>query len=127
MVHSGGSTSPLMMSSGPTILTCLLDSLARGTHPCVHIHSKAIQWLDFSQIYGANLFGISGFWASRVRASTHLELPFAEILKLLSTLPLDQIVKLLSYDLQCRSFQNFRFRYFVTFEIKVLPLRFTGC
>jgi hypothetical protein len=66
--------SPSVMSSGPTILTCLLESLARGTHPCVHIHSKAIQWLDFSQIYNADIFGILGFRASRVRTSTHLEL-----------------------------------------------------
>jgi hypothetical protein len=61
MVHSGGSTSPLVTSSGPTILTCLLDSLARVTHPCVNVHSKAIQRLDFSQIYDADIFGVSVF------------------------------------------------------------------
>jgi hypothetical protein len=115
------------MSLGPTILACLLDSMARATHPCVHVHSKAIQQLDFSQIYGADLFSVSGFRASGVHASTHLELPFAEILKLLSTLPLDQTVKLLSYDLWCRSFRNFGFRYFMTCENKVLPLWFLGC
>jgi hypothetical protein len=66
-------------------------------------------------------FGVS---ASGVRASPHLELSFAEILKLLSTLPLDPTVKFLSYDLRCRSFQNFGFRYFATCENKVLPLWF---
>jgi hypothetical protein len=40
VVRSGGSTSLLMMSSGPTTLACLLDSLARGTHSCVHVQSK---------------------------------------------------------------------------------------
>jgi hypothetical protein len=119
--------SPSVMSSGPTILACLLDSLARGTHPCVHVHSKEIQWLDFSQIYGADLFDVSGFRALGVHASTHLKLPFAEILKLLSTLPLDQTVKFLSYNLWCRSFRDFGFRYFVTCENRVLPLWFTGC
>jgi hypothetical protein len=112
---------------GPTILACLLDSLARGAHPCVHVHSKEIQWLDFSQIYGTDIFGISGFRASGVRASPHLELPFAEIPKLLSTLPLDPTVKFLSYDLRCRSFRNFGFHYFATCENKVLPLWFLGC
>jgi hypothetical protein len=115
------------MSSSPTILTCLLNSLARHTHPCVHVHSKAIQRLDFSQIYDTDLFDISGFRESGVRASTHLKLPFADILKLLSTLPLDQMVKFLSYDLEYRSFQNFGFRYFATCENKVLPLWFIGC
>jgi hypothetical protein len=119
--------SPSVMSSGPTILTCLLNSLARDTHPCVHVHSKEIQRLDFSQIYNTDLFSVSGFRASGVRASTHLKLPFAEISKLLSTLPLDQMVKFLSYDLRCRSFRNFGFRYFMTCENKVLPLWFTGC
>jgi hypothetical protein len=47
VVRSGGSTSLLMTSSGPTTLACLLDSLARGTHSCVHVQSKhGIQWSD---------------------------------------------------------------------------------
>jgi hypothetical protein len=72
-------------------------------------------------------FRVSGFRASRVRASTPLELSFAEILKLLSTPPLDQTVKFLSYDLWCRSFQNFRFRYFVTCETRFFTFDFLGC
>jgi hypothetical protein len=51
---------------------------------------------DLSQIYNANPFGVSGFRASEVRASTHLELPFAEILKSLSIKLLDPTVKFFS-------------------------------
>jgi hypothetical protein len=38
VVRSGGSTSLLTMSSGPTTLACLLDSLARGT--CIHVSTS---------------------------------------------------------------------------------------
>jgi hypothetical protein len=47
VVRSGGSTSLLTTSSGPTTLACLFDSLARGTHSCVHVQSKhGIRWSD---------------------------------------------------------------------------------
>jgi hypothetical protein len=39
VVRLGGSTSLLTTSSGPTTLACLLDPLARGTSPCVQVHS----------------------------------------------------------------------------------------
>jgi hypothetical protein len=44
-----------------------------------------------------------------VCASPHLELPFVEILKLRSILPLDLMV---TYDLRCRSFRNFAYHDF---------------
>jgi hypothetical protein len=124
---SGGSTLSMVTSSGPTMLTFLLSHWhVVHTHVSTSIPSE-IQRLDLSQIYGADPFGVSGFRASGVHASTPLELPFAEILKLLSTPPLDPTVKFLSYDLRCRSFQNFGFRYFATCENKVLPFWFPGC
>jgi hypothetical protein len=62
--------SPSVTSSGPTTLTCLLDSLARGTHSCAHVHSKQNPTVRLlPQIYDADLFGVSGFRASGVRAS----------------------------------------------------------
>jgi hypothetical protein len=127
VVCSIGSMSPSVMSLGPTILACLVDSLACGAYPRVHVHSKAIQWLGFFQIYDTDLFSISRFRASRFSAPPHLKLPFAEIMKSLSTLPLDPMVKFLSYDLQCRSLQNFKFLYFTTCENKVLHLWIPGC
>jgi hypothetical protein len=91
---------------GSTTLACLfrIHWHVVHTHVSMSIPSE-IQWLYLSQIYGADIFGVSGIG---VRATTHLELPFAEIPKLLSTLPLDPMVKFLSYDLRCRSFLELR-------------------
>jgi hypothetical protein len=52
-------------------------------------------------------FGVS---TSGVRASPHLELLFAEIMKLRSILRLDPMV---TYNLWCRSFRNFVYRNFL--------------
>jgi hypothetical protein len=95
MVHSGGSTSPLVMSSGPTTLTYLLDSLARGTHLCVHVHSKwnpTVRSFSNLQRRSFQRFGVSGIGSS---CTLHLKLPSAEILKLLFTLPLNRTVNYL--------------------------------
>jgi hypothetical protein len=117
----------MVMSSGPTMLTFILSHWhVVQTHVSTSVPSE-IQRLYLSQIYGADPFGVSRFWALGVRASTPLELPFAKIPKSLSTPLLDPTVKFLSYDLRRRSFQNFDFRYFVTCENKVLPFWFPGC
>jgi hypothetical protein len=79
----------------------------------------------FSNIWHIS-FHVSGSRASRVHASTPLELLFAEIPKLLSTPPLDPMVKFLSYDLRCRSFHNFGFRYFATCETRFFTFGFLG-
>jgi hypothetical protein len=81
-----------------------------------------IQWLDLSQIYGADPFSILGFRASGVRASTHLKLSFAEIMKLWSIHLLDPMVKFLSYDLWCRSFPDFRVSVFSNREFMMQRL-----
>jgi hypothetical protein len=70
VVHSGGSTSLLMTSSGPTTLACLLDSLARGTHSCVHVQSKhGIQWSD--PLLGSTTQILSVFQGFRCRKFMH--------------------------------------------------------
>jgi hypothetical protein len=146
---------PISLPLGPQYTVSPLTTVARGTFRRVHVtfgdvigshHSRlssrltgtwctpmcprpfqgnpTVRLLSDLRRRSFRRFGVS---ASGVRASTHLELSFAEILKLLSTLPLDPTVKFLSYDLRCRSFQNFGFRYFATCENKVLPLWFPGC
>jgi hypothetical protein len=56
--------SPSVTSSGPTTLACLLDSLARGTHPCAHVHSKKNPMVRPFPIYDADIFGVSGVFTS---------------------------------------------------------------
>jgi hypothetical protein len=99
----------LTMSSVPPL------SLFSPTHwHMVQIHvstsiPRKIQRSDLSQIYSADSFGVSGFRASKVRASTHLELPFAEIMKSLPTNLLDPTVKFFSHNLWCILFWDFEF------------------
>jgi hypothetical protein len=97
--------------------SCLSFQLAGTwcTSMCPHPFQSKIQQLDFSWIYYAYPFGILGFLASGVRASSPLELLFAETPKLRSILPLDPMV---TYDLWCRSFRDFAFCYFATCENK---------
>jgi hypothetical protein len=118
--------------SGPTVQLSPLITVARGTFRKVHVtfgdvigshHSRlssrltgtwctpmcprpfqgnpTVRLLSDLRRRSFRRFGVS---ASGVRASPHLELPFAEILKLRSILPLDPTV---TYDLRCRSFQEF--------------------
>jgi hypothetical protein len=85
---------------------------------------RQIQWLDFSQIYGRSFrrFGVSGIGSSCI---PHLELPFAEILKLRFTLPLDPTVKSSPTIYGVDRFGFSGFRYFPsTCENKVLPFWF---
>jgi len=60
VARSGGSTSPLVTSSGPTTLACLLNSLARGTHPCTHVHSKKNPTVRLPLRSTAQIFSV--FW-----------------------------------------------------------------
>jgi hypothetical protein len=61
--------SPSVTSSGPTTLTCILDSLACGTHSCAHIHSKKNPTVRSPLRYTTQIFlAFHGFRASRVHA-----------------------------------------------------------
>jgi hypothetical protein len=110
VVHSGGSTSPSVTSSGPTTLACLLDSLARGTHSCTHIHSKQNPTVrsplrSTTQIFSAfRGFGHREF----VHPTSRTSICRNPKITVYSSAESDG--QLPSYDLRCRSFRDFGFR-----------------
>jgi hypothetical protein len=92
------------------------NDVIRSHHSCLSprltgtwytfMHPRPIQaWnptvISPPRINNADPFGVSWFRVSKVRASTHLELPFAEITNTLSTKLLDPMVKFFSPQSTC--------------------------